>query len=359
MKLNRTILQQYVDETIVCCEKHPFADLYIYGYYDDPSLKRVWDETSKHCRGIIVDNDGNVIEQPFDKFWTFKQYISKDLVLLNEDQILRLPDCNFRITEKVDGTMVTLYWVNDTPYLATQRSFTNIKAIEATKILHDKYSHLFSFLDREYTYVFEAVYPETKVLIEYGDMRDLVLIGVIDKKTGKPIPVPQIGFRTCKDYTKEYGSIKDFNDLAALNLQNQEGFVIYYDSGEMLKVKFPWYMKAHSFLDNFMKFERSSYRWYKELSTYCEISLPVITETDIQKSLENGDESFLEIRNRVPQFYYLMGFDYWLQIMKDRIVKDIQPLFPQPLVFDFDERMKQPHIYETSVWKWEDRFLRH
>lgn len=359
MILDRSVLQTYVENTIVCCEKHPFADLYIYGYYEDPTKMRVWDDISKHCRGVIVDKEGTVVEHPFVKFWTFKQYISKNLALLNENQVLRLPDCRFRITEKVDGTMVTLYWVDDTPYLATQRSFTNIKAVEATKILHSKYKHLFPLLNREYTYVFEAIYPETRVLIEYGEVRDLVLIGVIDKKTWKPLPVPNIGFKTCKDYTSEYGHIQDLNELAALNLHNQEGFVIYYESGEMLKVKFPWYMKAHSVLDSFMKYERASYWWYKELSVSQGGALPVITMDDIANSLKKGDDRCLEIRNRVPQFFYLMGFDYWLRIMSDKIVKGKEPFFQQPNYFDFDERMKQPHIYETSVWKWRERFLKH
>lgn len=358
MKINRSILETYVAETIVCCEKHPFSDLYIYGYYEDPLKKRLWDDTSKHCRGIIIDGDGNVIEHPFVKFWTFKQYISKDLALLNENQVLRLPDNSFRITEKVDGTMVTLYWIDETPYLATQRSFTNVKAIEATKILHSKYKHLFPLFNRQYTYVFEAIYPETRVLIEYGDMRDLVLIGVIDKKTGKPLPVPDMGFKTCKDYSEEYGHITNFNDLAALNIQNQEGFVIYYESGEMLKIKFPWYIKAHSLLDNFMRYERASYWWYKELAVSQGASLPVITIDDVVKSLKRGDNNFLDIRNRVPQFFYLMGFDYWLKIMSDKITKGEVPLFPQPSIFDFDERMKQPHVYETSIWKWQERFLK-
>lgn len=360
MKLEHSLLKHYVDNTIVCCEKHPFADLYIYGYDVESRKQRVWDDVSKHCRGIILDGDGNVIERPYDKFWTFKQYISKDLVLLNEDQILRLPDSKIRITEKVDGTMVTLYWIGDTPYLATQRSFTNVKAIEATKILHEKYSHLFNVFNREYTYVFEAIYPETRVLIEYGDMRDLILIGIIEKKTGIPQPIPEIGFKTCIDFTEQYGHINNFNDLAALDLPNQEGFVVYFETGEMIKVKFPWYLKAHSFLDNFMKAERSSYRWYKELAvTQGSPTLPIITEKDVIMALDKGDKWFYHIRNNVPPFFYLMGLDYWLQVMKDRIVTGALPLFPQPNYFDFEERMMNPHIYETSIWKWRDRFLKH
>ena len=358
MKLDHNILKKYVEDSTICCEKHPFADLYIYGYYSDSGRKIIWDDINKYCRGIILDGEGNIIERPFNKFWTFQQYISNNLILLNDCQILRLPEGDFRITEKVDGTMVTLYWLHNTPYLATQRSFTNVKAIEATKILHEKYSHLYSVFNRNYTYVFEAIYPETRVLIDYGDMRDLILIGVIDKETGIPLPVPDIGFRTCRDYSHQYGHIKDFNDLCDLDLNNQEGFVIYYESGETIKLKFPWYVKAHSLLDQFMKHERFSYRWYKELAMIRQQTMPIVREKELLDSLDKGDTTFHHIRASVPPFFYLMGFDYWLHMMKDRITKHIEPIFPQPQYFDFEERMKTPHIFETSIWKWEERFLK-
>ena len=296
---------------------------------------------------------------PFKKFWTFKQYLSDKLVLLNDNQIKRIPNGKFRITEKVDGTMVTLYWVGDKPYLATQRSFTNTKAIEATKILHEKYSHLFKAFDRRYTYVFEAVYPETKVLIQYGDMRDLVLIGVIDKSTGMPVNVPDIGFRTCNDYTQKYGKITDFNELTALNLPNQEGFVLYFENGDMMKIKFPWYQNAHSLLDKFMKNDRSAFITYQHLSKTVGVSLPKITIQDIIAAIDKGDVDFKDIRLNIPPFYYLMGFDYWLQLMRAKIMDGIVPMFPQPDYFDFEERMLSPNIYETAIWKWEERFLKH
>lgn len=361
MKFDHSVLQKYVDNTFICHEKHPFADLHIYGYYPTPEKQPVWDAVTKYCRGIILDGEGNVVEMPFMKFWTFRQYLSPDLLLLNEGQIIRTPSKKFRITEKVDGTMVTLYWVGDTPYLATQRSFSNVKAVEATKILHSRYSHLFSRFDRSKTYVFEAIYPETKVLIDYGDMRDLILIGVIDKATGQPLKVPEdLGVITCKDYTEQYGHIEDLNELAALNLPNKEGFVLYYEDGSMVKLKFPWYSHAHSILDRFMKYERHSFLWYKDLSA--DIGrpvMPVITKDDIIESIRRGEDDFESIRLRVPSFYYLMGLEYWLHLMKNVVLTSEQALlFPQPEYFNFEERMQMPHMYETAVWMWEDRFLR-
>lgn len=371
MKFDLKLLENYVDTTTMCYEKHPMGGLHIYGYYSDhiTKLPTVWDEISKHCRGMILDSKGNVIEHPFPKFWTFRQYISKSMVLLSEDQLFRIPSGKFRIMEKVDGTMVTLYWLNRMPYLATQRSFTNIKAIEATKILYEKYSHLFHKLNKHYTYIFEAVYPETKVLIDYGDKRELYLIGVIDKLTGKPMELPNIGFPLCHDFTNEYGHITDFNELTEINLPNHEGFVIYFDNGEMLKLKFPWYQAAHRLLDSFLHKDKVSYLYFRELSTIKNIECKIITREDVKNALCQGDDNLNTLRYRVPDFYFLMGYDYWLEKTK-ALIKGYDDLWkhvfddiginiePTP-IFNIEERMKQPHIFETSVWKWEERYLKH
>ena len=71
MKFDIDTLNKYAENTIVCVEKHPDADLYIYGYYSDIEKPCVWDRISIHCRGLIVDGKGNVIEHPFKKFWTY------------------------------------------------------------------------------------------------------------------------------------------------------------------------------------------------------------------------------------------------------------------------------------------------
>ena len=371
MKFDLKLLEKYVDETTMCCEKHPGGELNLYGYYSDHITKQptVWDEVSKHCRGLILDSEGNIIERPFPKFWTFRQYISKSMVLLSEGWIFRIPPGRFRILEKIDGTMVTLYWINNKPYLATQRSFTNIKAIEATKLLYEKYSHLFSKFNKRYTYIFEAVYPETKVLIDYGDTRELYLIGVIDKLTGVPLELPDIGFPLCHDFTSEYGHITDFNELEGINLPNHEGFVIYFQNGEMMKLKFPWYQAAHKLLDFFLHKDKLSYSYYRELSAIKKIEWKIITRQDVENTLSRGDDHLYSLREIVPDFYFLMGYDYWLEKTK-ALIKGYDKLWnhvfddagininPTP-EFNVEERMKQPHVFETSVWKWEERYLKH
>lgn len=368
MKFDLNLLDKYVSETTMCSEKHPDADLYIYGYYSDhiSNTPSIWDDVSIHCRGLILNGKGEVVERPFPKFWTYRQYLSKGTVLLSEDKILKIPEGRFRIMEKVDGTMCTLYWVNDIPYLATQRSFTNIKCVEATKILHQKYSHLFSVLDKSLTYVFEAIYPETKVLIDYGNTRDLYLIGIIDKVSGELLPLPDIGFPLCKDYTEEYGHITNFDELCALDLKNKEGFVIYFGGNQIMKLKFPWYQEAHRVLDFFFHKEKVSYAKTKELHKIFGGILPEITNIDVLACLRDGDYNLLSIRNKVHSFYYLMGLEYWLQRHK-RIYMNLYKSNGEnwnicdPLTldkFDIEKRLSTPHIHETIVWEWGKRYLR-
>lgn len=367
MKFNIETLNEYVDKTIVCVEKHPNANLYIYGYFQDNDKPRIWDDISIHCRGMIVDGDGNIVEHPFKKFWTFKQYLNKNMILLNDNQIMRMPQGKFRILEKVDGTMCTLYWLNDKPYLATQRSFTNPKALEATKILYEKHLKDIRKLDKRYTYIFEAVYPESNVLIDYGDTRDLYLIGMIDKQTCKPMELPDIGFMKAYDYTSQYGHITNLNDLASLNLPNQEGFVLYFENGEMIKLKFPWYQEVHSQLDSIIACEKKIYCKQHELRNKMGIKERIVSNFDVWYEMSSGDHNLLSLRNSIPSYFYLMGFESWLRKVKNDIlsnhdvneIRDWGALKPKTKeVFDIEYRYKHPHIYESIVIDWKNRYLK-
>jgi len=353
-------LNQYVVETDICCEKHPSADLFLYGYcsiFNDAKI--TWDDVNVYCRGLIVDSTGKVIELPFIKFWMFKQYLSAKDVLMNDNKIFRIPDCPFRILEKIDGTMVMLYWLEDKPYLATQRSFTNPKAKIATEILYKKYGHTFSKFNRNYTYVFEAVYPEIKVLVDYGNLSDLFLIGIIDKKNGQLLPLEDIGFPMAHDYTSEYGHISNFDELTALDIPNKEGFVIQYENGSLIKVKFPWYLQAHRILSSFIFQSKNYYQNRLKLSSILKrdiISQNIFSTMDVRNALLAGDINLKSIKNNVMDIYFSMGFDYWLETEKNRLLK--YPNTKTNNIFNLEERLNQPHIYESTIWNWEKRFFK-
>lgn len=225
-----TLLQEMITEGYVNVQKHPQANLFIYNYSAKAQYDRVWNDVTLHCRGLILDDKDNVIARPFKKFFNLGEH---------ENQII--PNEGFEVYEKMDGSLGILYWHNNAPYIATRGSFTSPQSVKANEILQTKYAHLTAGLDQGKTYLFEIIYPENRIVVDYGETEDLVLLSVIDKQTGTDQPIEGYGFKT----VKKYNGLNDIEALAALEEDNKEGFVICFASGLRYKVKFAEYVRIH------------------------------------------------------------------------------------------------------------------
>jgi len=366
MKLNLDELLALTKDTQICYEKHPEADLYIFGYYSGGIDKQsVWSDLTKMCRGLIVDGEGTIIERPFEKFWTFKQYLSDDTLLLSEDKIQKLPNLPYRIYDKVDGSMAILYWLDGVPNLATQRSFTSPKAVKATQILHEKYSHLFPHFDKKHTYIFEAVYPETAIMIDYGTAEELYLIGLIDKETGKSLPLPDIGFPKCEDMTDRYAHLTNFDDLTNLDIRNSEGFVVHYSNDLRIKVKFPWYKEMSLMKDRILRGMKSANHNQFLLMQKMGIEIPSLSNIDVWECLQKGDPELHQIKRRLTIFHYTTGVEFWL----DQQVKSLREAFQEAdgdwekikpsekKEFKIDLTFETENNQDVIMWNWKDRYL--
>jgi len=228
--MNKELLQQMLDERFVSVQKHPDADLFIYNYTAKAQYDRVWNEITLQSRGLILDADYNIVARPFKKFFN-----------IEEHPVDEIPGGEFEVYEKVDGSLGILYWQNDKPYISTRGSFTSVQAAQATEILHNNYPHTFNRLNRDATYLFEIIYPENKIVIDYGDKTDLVLLAVIDNNTGDDLPLPDIGFPVAKSYS----GLNDLAALKSLEEENKEGFVVKFNNGLRVKVKFSEYLRLH------------------------------------------------------------------------------------------------------------------
>jgi len=332
-------LHKYVEHFDFTCEKHPEADLYIYGYVSDKSnTPFIWDEINTHLRGLILDQNGNVIQRSFPKFYSFKSYITKSKICLTDRQVMKVPDCKFKIYEKIDGSMAILYWVNDKPFLASQRSFKSPNALRATEILYKKYSHLFSKLNKKYSYIFEVIYPETQVIINYNNTEDIILLGIIDNKTGAEIPLKYFGFPIAKDYTKTYGHIKDLEELSNLNLPNLEGFVLHYENGAKIKIKFKWFSEAKNAQVNIIKYNRLAYENKRRLSDLLELTSREISNILIWEHLKSG-EPLEALLLHVPEEFYMWGFESWFS----QTVSEIEMQYNS-------RKGKNTNLSETELW---------
>ena len=130
------------------------------------------------CRGLIARGDGTIVARPFPKFFNLDEIIARGESLPAED---------FEVFDKLDGSLGILY--HDSaghPRIATRGSFLSEQAARGTGLLREKYGDL--RFDPACTYLFEIIYPENRIVVDYAGLTDLVLLAVIDTDSGAERP---------------------------------------------------------------------------------------------------------------------------------------------------------------------------
>ncbi len=245
IKINQQHLKKYMDSGFFYCEKHPIFDIYLFNSIEWKKKEIVWDQNNRIFKGIVLDNTGNILCRPFQKFFTVRKLVSDSSFLLSNGELFSYADTGFRAFEKIEGHLCYLFWYQNEPIITSQKSFTNDISIKAKEILKSKYINSITQLDKNNTYAFELVTPELRLLIDYGDIEDLFLIGVINNKSGQLI----------KDFKNnifpEPKKLKklSINSIFKLNQKNKEGLIIRFDNGEMVKYKFKWYYEVMNLLN--------------------------------------------------------------------------------------------------------------
>lgn len=227
--MDKYLLDSMVKEKLVSVQKHPEADLFIYNYSPKVQYEKLWNSVTLNTRGLILDGRMNYVARPFGKFFNIQEHAPEEI-----------PQLPFDVYEKMDGSLGILYWLNGSPFIATRGSFTSEQSIHATEILYHRYHHTFDKLDKKATYLFEIIYPQNRIVVDYGLMDDLVLLSVIDNETGDE-RIDDIGF----PIVKKFDGINDINELSSLEQDNKEGFVVRFKNGFRVKMKFAEYVRLH------------------------------------------------------------------------------------------------------------------
>ncbi len=153
-------------------------------------------------------------------------------------------------TEKVDGSLGIMYYANGWK-IATRGSFNSNQALWATEWLNTNCVELCKEWDPGITLLFEIVYPENRVVLDYGDRQELVLIGARDLRTHEDY----LFFPHLVEWADRYGlttpKFYAFNSwVAALEAREKlgydaEGFVLRFSDGQRFKFKGDAYLEAH------------------------------------------------------------------------------------------------------------------
>lgn len=240
MNIDFKNLDKMIAEKYISVQKHPTLPLRIFNYSQSAQFDRVWNEETLSCRGLILDDKNEVMARPLKKFFNLSEHTDNGLLL---------PDEEFEVFDKWDGSLGILYWDGEFPKIATRGSFTSDQAIEGTKILLDCVEKFGTgIFDPAYTYLFEIIYPENRIVVDYKGMRTLVLLTAIRISSGEEIPYKQLryDFEDILPVAKRYDGVKDVTKIKeTFGDSTKEGFVIRYAGGLRLKVKMDEYVRLH------------------------------------------------------------------------------------------------------------------
>jgi RNA ligase len=213
---------------------------------------RAWTSVTTRCRGLIADDKtGDIIAWPFPKYFNVAEHA------LGHDYAPPLPDEPFEVYDKVDGSLAVVFHYADRWQVASKGSFISTQATWAQRRLDGKDT---SALTPGVTYLAEILYPENRIVVDYGDRRDLVLLGAF-AKDGTEIPLADAA-----PAWQPVGSVvtvwpaMPLAELLALTESNTlpggraatgtdaEGFVLRFASGVRAKAKLSEYVRLHRLL---------------------------------------------------------------------------------------------------------------
>ena len=228
MNVDISLLNALVEQKYLTVQHHSTADLLIYNYTTKTQAERYWTPETMMCRGLITKPDGTLVARPFPKFFNLEEHPGD------------LPIEPFQVFEKLDGSLGILFFVDGKPYLATRGSFTSDQAIRGNVIL-ERYQDV--MFDPEFTYLFEIIYADNRIVVDYGDREDLVLLAAIHTESGEELDISEHQWPF--PVATRYDGITDLSALRDREEANREGFVIRFAGGTRVKVKFAEYVRLH------------------------------------------------------------------------------------------------------------------
>lgn len=222
---------------------HPeFPELRILNYTDRCQFDRHWTNITRLTRGLIYNADTRaVVARAFPKIHNYGEPEVGDLDL--DAPIMGAFD-------KLDGSLGISYVRPDgLPAIATRGSFVSEQAIHATRWLRaSPWGELVGSGAGTYTCLWEIIYPENRIVLDYGDRDELVYLGAIDHATGFYSP-PLVREEELASTSEIYaGTLRDA--LAIPPRANAEGLVVWLDFYRALKIKQADYVELHRIVSN-------------------------------------------------------------------------------------------------------------
>jgi len=216
-------------------------DLILFNYTPEAIFANNWTFLERISRGLILNvNTGEIVARPFEKFFNWLEGG-------------RMPEPGSQIvsvTEKLDGSLGILLRHQGQYRIATRGSFDGDQAQWATDFLNSGRFDLTLIPDFA-TLLFEIIYPQNRVVIDYGQREALVLLAIRNRFSGEYLSHHDVAFSAGAygfDLPKVY-SYEDIDKLLFMTpVIDHEGYVVEFSDGSRWKVKGEKYRQLHKII---------------------------------------------------------------------------------------------------------------
>jgi RNA ligase len=205
------------------------------------------------CRGIAFDEAGQVVSRPLHKFFNLgeKEWLSPEKLWEQE-----AAGDIAAIFEKIDGSMIASCWSDGQLHWRSKKAFnSDVVRLAKDYLAQPENAHITAFTEKlassGYTVIYELTHPLARIVVAQ-EKPLLQILHIRHNQTGEYVLLDP----THRAHTliREYGVpvVRRFESmnlaqlLATLEtMQQQEGYVIQFKSGDMVKLKCPWYVRLH------------------------------------------------------------------------------------------------------------------
>ena len=247
--MDLSTLDKYVEEGKL--RKAETTELAQYNYTERTNNEGLWDNITLYNRGNIYEKStGKLVARSMPKF--------QNLSELPIEQQTKYLNSSFKCTEKMDGCLGIIYNYNGLRY-NSRGSFEGF-VVDAIKEILTKYTRV-EDVCQHFTLIVEVIHPSTKIIVDYGDTKELYLITAyqgnhevsrseleyISSITGMPV---------VKERHFTWDSILSWAETAG---HDEEGFVLTFgynkdmESYDRVKIKSLNYLKVAAFRRNLCK----------------------------------------------------------------------------------------------------------
>ena len=247
----------------------------------------------RECRGLIFNQEGELISRPYHKFFNVgeKEETQLNKVNLYEPHV---------VLEKLDGSMIRPIPTPEGFRLATKAGITDV-AMNAEVFVADK-PHYSTFihkcLQKGTTPLFEWCSRKNRIVVDYPEDQ-LILTGIRYNDIGS-----YVSYRVMKNYASAWNIpvVKAVDGLAVQNIDlfvkqvrewdDGEGIVLRFDTGHMVKVKADDYVLRHKSKDSISQ-EKNVLQTI--LDDAVDDLVPLLTPEDAQRVQEFQNAFWLSV----------------------------------------------------------------